>query len=101
MPVTSEHIQQAVAVARSYGATCIILFGSAANSPDTARDLDLAVEGVRGWEFYQLVGHLLTAIPVPVDIVALEDAGDSAVGEEIRRYGKVLFGQQREVSHAA
>ena len=45
MPVTEEHIETAKAVARRYGATRMVVFGSAVDDPEHARDLDLAIEG--------------------------------------------------------
>ncbi len=101
MSITPEHIQQAVDVARSYGATRVILFGSAVTSPETARDLDVAVEGVNGWSFYGLVGEMMMQMPIPVDVVALEDAAGSVLEGEIRRFGRVLLDLTPSVSHAA
>jgi predicted nucleotidyltransferase len=48
MPVTDEHIETAKAIARDYGATRMVVFGSAVDDPENARDLDLAIEGVEG-----------------------------------------------------
>ncbi len=91
MAVTAEHIQQAVDVARSYGATRVILFGSAVTSPESARDLDVAVEGVDGWGVYGLVGAMMMTVSIPVDVIALEDASGSLLEKEIRNYGRVVF----------
>jgi predicted nucleotidyltransferase len=44
MPVTDEHIETAKAIARDYGATRMVVFGSAVDDPENARDLDLAIE---------------------------------------------------------
>ena len=56
MPVTEEHIETAKAIARRYGATRMVVFGSAVDDPEHARDLDLAIEGVEGWTIWELAG---------------------------------------------
>ncbi|MFN3762619.1 MAG: hypothetical protein ACK4WK_05375, partial [Anaerolineae bacterium] len=57
MGVLPSHIERAVEIARAYGATRLILFGSALEMPDQARDLDLACDGIRGWKLYELGGQ--------------------------------------------
>lgn len=58
---------------REMGATRVLLFGSYAESPETARDIDLAVEGIP-------LQHILDAdvavhrlLGVPVDLVSKEE----------------------------
>jgi len=63
MSIHQEQLDRAIAIAISYGATRLILFGSAAIKPDEARDLDLACEGVEGWEFYLIVARNLKSLP--------------------------------------
>ena len=53
-------------IARDYGATRGVLFGSALDRPAHALDLDLAVEGVSGWEFFGLGARLDRALGLPV-----------------------------------
>ena len=48
MAILSEHLERAVALAKAFGATRLILFGSAVTEPSQARDLDLACDGVIG-----------------------------------------------------
>jgi len=50
--VTAKILDEAVATAREYGATELILFGSALDPTRTPRDLDLACRGVEGWEIF-------------------------------------------------
>jgi len=54
MRVTQEHINKAVELAKEYGATRLILFGSALSDPQNARDLDLAIDGVPGLKVFTL-----------------------------------------------
>jgi predicted nucleotidyltransferase len=71
MPIRPEHIQRAVELAKEYGVTRLILFGSAATRPSEARDLDLACDGVSGWEFFALGARLEEELDVPLDLVPL------------------------------
>lgn len=71
MAIQQEQIERAVALAKDYGATRLILFGSAATAPEQARDLDLACDGVSGWRFYELGARLEEELRVPLDLVPL------------------------------
>jgi predicted nucleotidyltransferase len=52
MAIGQKQLDRAIALAKAYGATRLILFGSAATTPEQASDLDLACDGVAGWRFY-------------------------------------------------
>ena len=58
MAIEQKHLDQAIALAKTYGATRLILFDSALRHPDQARDLDLACDGVAGWKLYELGARL-------------------------------------------
>jgi uncharacterized protein len=58
MGVTQAHINKAIMLAKEYGATRLILFGSALSDPKNARDLDLAVDGVPGLSVFTLAGEM-------------------------------------------
>ena len=65
-------LTNAVLVARRFGATRLLLFGSALEHPATARDLDLACAGVPGWKLFELSSALEETLRVPLDLVALD-----------------------------
>jgi len=67
-----EVLSNAVRVARQFGATRLLLFGSALENPATARDLDLACAGVPGWKVFELASALEEALRVPLDLVPLD-----------------------------
>lgn len=89
MPISGEQIERAVDMAKGYGATRLILFGSAAENPAEARDLDLACDGVAGWKLYELGGRLEEELHAVVDIVPLTPP--TAFTRLIERRGKVLL----------
>ncbi len=71
MALSQDLFDKITSLAKSYGATRLILFGSAHDSPDTARDIDLACDGVAGWKLYELAAQLEEAIHFPLDLVPL------------------------------
>ena len=89
MPLTPHHIAEAVRLAREAGATRVVLFGSAMDDPATARDLDLAVEGIQGWSFFELAGRIERVIPVPLDIKDL--SASSPATSVILKWGRTLY----------
>jgi predicted nucleotidyltransferase len=71
MAIEQAQIDQAIALARAYGATRLILFGRAATAPEEARDLDLACDGVAGWRLFELGARLEEELRVSLDLVPL------------------------------
>ena len=58
-------------LARKYHAKRVVLFGSSLSSTQEYRDIDIAVEGIEGKDFYTFYGELLCALSKPVDIIDL------------------------------
>lgn len=89
MPLTTVDLQRAVEIARDFGATKLILFGSFLEDPATARDLDLAVDGVPGWKFFELAARLEEALHVPLDLIPL--SADTPLTRRVEAQGEVLY----------
>jgi len=89
MAISQQQINRAVDLAKSYGVTRLILFGSAAENPAEARDLDLACDGVPGWKFYELGGRLEEELHAVVDLVPL--CPPTPFTRLVERRGKVLL----------
>jgi len=58
-------------LARKYHAKRVVLFGSSLSPIREYRDIDIAVEGVEGKDFYTFYGELLCALSKPIDIIDL------------------------------
>lgn len=82
-------IQKAIAMAREYGATRVILFGSASKTPAQARDLDLACDGIAGWKLYELAARLEEELDTLVDLVPLTPA--TRFTRWIEAQGRVIY----------
>ncbi len=89
MAVDQTHLDRAVTLAKAYGATRLILFGSALMKPQQAKDLDLACDGVVGWKLYELGACLEEELNIPLDLVPLTPA--TPFTRLIERRGKNLL----------
>ena len=89
MGFNQEQLDKITSLAKGYGATRLILFGSANETPDTARDIDLACDGVLGWKLYELAAKLEDAVHLPLDLVSLTPP--NRFTEMIERRGKRLI----------
>lgn len=89
MAVSQAHLERAITLAKAYGATRLILFGSALMKPQQARDLDLACDGVAGWKLYELGARLEEELSIPLDLVPLTPA--TPFTRLIERRGKILL----------
>jgi len=82
-------IEKIVQLARTYGATRMILFGSAKDTPQTARDVDIACDGVSGWKLFELAAKIEDELNIPFDIIPLTPA--TRFTRNIEKKGKVLI----------
>lgn len=90
MPLTDQSIQKAAAIAKRYGVSKLLLFGSALENLETARDLDLPCEGIRGWNQYKLAGEIENELLVNVDLVSMEDS--NSFTDHNRKVGRLIYG---------
>ncbi len=89
MTIGQPQLQKIVSLAKAYGAVRLILFGSSVETPEHARDIDLACDGVPGWKLYELAARLEEELHAPLDIVPLSPS--SRFARLIERRGKVLI----------
>lgn len=93
MKLTAEKIGKCVDILRSFGARRIILFGGALEAPETARDLDLAVEGLEGRTFFRAGSIAERELDVPLDLIPLDPPTPFSL--YVERTGKVLHDERR------
>ena len=89
MPVPATDILRSADILRRHGATRIVLFGTALDAPEAARDLDLAVDGIEGWGFFRAAAEVEREVSVPVDLVPLSPP--SRFTRHIERRGRLLY----------
>lgn len=89
MAFDSSRIEKIVQLAKAYGATRLILFGSALESPHTARDIDIACDGVSGWKLFELAAKIEDELDIPLDIIPLTPV--TRFTQSIEKKGKCLL----------
>lgn len=71
MTIDQTVIKKIVDFAKQYGVTRLILFGSALERPEDARDIDIACDGIQGWKLYEMAARLEEELGAPLDVVPL------------------------------
>ena len=89
MSIDSSQIERCISIAHKFGANKLILFGSAVESPESARDMDIACDGVDGWKIFELGAQIEEEIGIPVDIIPLQPT--TRFTRYITKKGKVLY----------
>ncbi len=89
MAFDPSKIDKIVQLAKTYGATRLILFGSAIDTPQTARDIDIACDGVSGWKLFELAAKIEDELDIPLDIIPLTPA--ARFTQNIEKRGRVLL----------
>lgn len=82
-------LNDAVEALRALGARRVLLFGSYARTPQSARDVDLAVEGIPVSKLWRADGAVDDALGVPFDLVSRE--ANPEFFELIGKHAKVLY----------
>ena len=89
MAIRQEQIEKIISLARAYGITRLILFGSAIESPAEARDIDIACDGLAGWKLFELSARLEEELETPLDIIPLSP--QNKFTQYIEKKGRVLI----------
>ncbi|MEW6068473.1 MAG: nucleotidyltransferase domain-containing protein [Nitrospirota bacterium] len=89
MAVSQKQIKRIIDIAKAYGATRLILFGSAVEMPEKARDIDIACDGVPGWKLYEFAARIEDELGTNLDIVPLNPP--NRFTKFIETKGKVLL----------
>jgi uncharacterized protein len=88
MILTPNKYDRIIELAKEYGAKRLILFGSALDDPEKAKDLDLATD-IPGWKILRFAAQIEEEFSILVDIVPL-DTSDRFI-KSIERKGKILY----------
>jgi YgiT-type zinc finger domain-containing protein len=92
--IDSETIKRIIQLAKEYGATRLILFGSYLETPDTAGDLDLACDGIAGWKTLRIcrpLGKLSQEEEMKCIICYGEDVQITKTQEELRIGNNIVY----------
>lgn len=89
MAVQQAEIERSKGYLVERGATRILLFGSALEVPEEARDLDIACAGLAPEVFYEVAGGLSRLLGREVDLVDLTD--DNVFTRHLEAAGRVIY----------
>ena len=89
MFITQEKLNRCIDLVKKYGGKKLVIFGSALENPETANDLDLACDGVEGWEIFELGARLEELMAGPVDLIPLTPP--TRFTKYIEKQGKVIY----------
>lgn len=90
MSVNLDKLPQVVETLVQLGACKVILFGSAANAPQQARDIDLAVAGIPLQQILDADVAVGDILQQPYDLISWEE--NPRLFDIVARYGRVLYG---------
>jgi len=60
-------------ISKEFGAKRVLLFGSCLEDIESARDIDIAVGGIKPREFFKYYGRVSMAVEDEVDIIDLDE----------------------------
>jgi predicted nucleotidyltransferase len=87
--ITTEQLNRCVEVAIRHGSNRLVLFGSAAETPALARDIDLICSGVKGLDLLRMAAEMENETGVQVDAVQGDDTSGFVRMNSLR--GKLLY----------
>ncbi len=87
--LTIAQIDKITVLAKAYSATRLILFGSAAEKPEEAKDIDIACDGTPGWKLFEFAARLEDELGTLLDVVPLTPS--TSFTKYVETKGKVLI----------
>ena len=71
--ILERELEKIASISKGFGAKKVLLFGSCLEDVESARDIDIAVSGIKPREFFKYYGEVSMAVDDEVDIVDLDD----------------------------
>jgi predicted nucleotidyltransferase len=88
--ILDKEVEKIVAISKKFGANKVVLFGSCISDVQSARDIDVAVSGVKAADFFKFYGEVSTAVDDEVDLIDLDDVREH-LRHRILSKGKLLY----------
>ena len=85
----NKRLNMAVRALTEMGAKRIILFGSMVESPEKARDVDIAVEGIPLNRILEADVKIHEVLQAPTDLISREES--PVFFDIVKDYGRVLY----------
>lgn len=91
--IFQNELAKIVAITKEFGAEKAILFGSCLEDIESAKDIDIAVSGVRPEKFFELYGKISFAVKDEVDLIPLEDTSKH-FAKRVMEKGKLIYAKK-------
>lgn len=88
--VFEKELEKIITISKEFGAEIVLLFGSCVEDIESARDIDIAVRGIKPREFFRYYGKLSMAVDDEVDLFDLDDMREPLY-ERILSKGRVIY----------
>ncbi|MBU0693313.1 MAG: nucleotidyltransferase domain-containing protein [Candidatus Omnitrophica bacterium] len=88
--IFERELEEVVSISKEFGADKVLLFGSCLEDIKTARDIDIAVSGIKPKEFFGYYGKVSIASKDEVDIVDLDDIREHFY-KRILSKGRIIY----------
>lgn len=85
-----KELAKIISISKEFGAKKILLFGSCLSDIKSARDIDIAVSGVKPKDFFEFYGKVTMAVDDEVDLIDLDDARKH-LRNRILSKGKLIY----------
>lgn len=79
-----------IEIAKKYGISRVLLFGSSIEKNTESNDIDIAIEGIDASRFFKFYSELILNLSKPVDVVDLNHStklNDIILSEGLQLYG--------------
>ncbi len=88
--ILERELKKIAGISREFGAKKVLLFGSCLEDIESARDIDIAVSGIKPGEFFKYYGKVSMAVDDEVDIIDLDDIREHLYKRVLSR-GQVVY----------
>ncbi len=88
--INTQDKSKIIEIAKKYGISRVLLFGSSIDESGESNDIDIAVEGLQASQFFKFYGELILNLSRPVDVVDLNartKLNDIIFAEGLQLYG--------------
>lgn len=79
-----------IEIAKKYGISRVLLFGSSIEQNTESNDIDIAIEGIDASHFFKFYSELILNLSKPVDVIDLNNKtklNDVILSEGLQLYG--------------
>lgn len=77
-------------ISKEFGAKKVVLFGSCLDDVESARDIDIAVSGIKPREFFKYCGRVSMAVDDEIDIIDLDEVREHLCKRVLSK-GQVVY----------